>query len=240
MNSKKVSAIRKEMRLLANKEKALVLAGFFKTGKGQYGEGDKFLGIVVPDTRPLVAKYRGIQMDDILFFLHSAFHEERLFALLVMVDQFQKGDEEKKEGIFNAYLANTEHINSWDLVDLTADRIVGSYLENRDKKILLSLAGSDLLWERRISILATFHFIKKGESQWTLRLAKKLLGDKHDLMHKAVGWMLREVGKRCGEEIECAFLDAHAAKMPRTALRYAIERFSEPKRQHYLALKQKI
>jgi len=239
MNKKTVSNIKKDLRLVASKEKALVLAGFFKTEKGQYGEGDKFLGIVVPDIRRLVLKYRDIPMDDILFFLHSEFHEERLFALLVAVDQFQRGDEEKKEEIFKAYLTNTKYVNNWDLVDLTADRIVGSYLEHRDKKILLALAESELLWERRISILATFHFIKNGQSQWTLRISEKLLADKHDLMHKAVGWMLREVGKRCGEETERAFLDAHAPKMPRTALRYAIERFDEPLRKRYLALKRK-
>jgi len=237
ISNKIILLIKKDLRAVASGEKVQVLARFFKTGKGDYGEGDKFLGIVVPDIRLLVKKYRDLERKDVLTFLHSRFHEERLFALLVLVDQFARGDEKTKKEIFETYLNNTAYINNWDLVDLTADRIVGAYLEHRSKTILLKLARSKSLWERRISILATFHFIKKGQSEWTLKIAEKLLEDKHDLMHKAVGWMLREVGKRCGEEIECEFLDKHGKTMPRTALRYAIERFDEKKRKYYLNLK---
>lgn len=222
---------------MADEEKARLLMRFFKTSKGQYGEGDKFLGIVVPETRKLVKKYRDISKDDILHFLHSKFHEKRLFALLVLVDQFSQGDEKTKKEIYETYLANTEFINNWDLVDLSAHKIVGAYLENRPKNILLKLAKSDSLWERRIAVLATFHFINKGQSEWSLKIGEKLLGDSHDLIHKAVGWMLREVGKRCSEEVECEFLNKHAAEMPRTMLRYAIERFEAKKRIYYMKLK---
>lgn len=232
-----VSQVRKDLKGAASEERAQVSIRFFKTGKGQYGEGDKFLGIAVPDMRRIVKKYCYAPREDLLVFLHSKFHEERLFALLVLVDQFAKGEEKTKKEIFDIYLKNTKYINNWDLVDLTADRIVGAYLENRSKNILLKLSKSKLLWERRISILATFHFIKKGKSEWTLKIAGKLLNDKEDLMHKAVGWMLREVGKRCSEKIECNFLDKHVTKMPRTALRYAIERFDTEKRAHYMQVK---
>ena len=222
------------MRSIASGERARISMRFFKTGKGQYGEGDKFLGIAVPDMRRIVKKYRDASREDLPVFLHSKFHEERLFALLVLVDQFASGEEKAKKEIFDIYLNNTKYINNWDLVDLTADRIVGAYLENRSKNILLKLSKSKLLWERRIAILATFHFIKKGESEWTLKIAERLLNDKEDLMHKAVGWMLREVGKRCSEDIECVFLDKHFKKMPRTTLRYAIERFEQKKRKSYM------
>lgn len=229
-----VLQIRKDFRSVASEERARISMRFFKTGKGQYGEGDKFLGIAVPDMRRIVKKYRDASREDLLVFLHSKFHEERLLALLVLVDQFAREKEKAKKEIFDIYLNNTKYINNWDLVDLTADRIVGAYLENRPKNILLKLSKSKLLWERRISILATFHFIKKGKSEWTLKIAEKLLNDKEDLMHKAVGWMLREVGKRCSEDVECDFLDKHVTKMPRTALRYAIERFEPKKRKHYM------
>lgn len=225
------------MRAVASKERALVSMRFFKTGKGQYGEGDVFLGLTVPDTRNLLKKYRDISHEDVLQLLHSKIHEERMLALLILVDQFAKSDEKAQKKIFDLYLGNTKYINNWDLVDLTADRTIGAYLENRPKNILLKLAKSKSLWERRISILATFHFIKKGQSEWTLKIAEILLGDKEDLMHKAVGWMLREVGKRCSEEEECAFLDKHVRKMPRTMLRYAIERFSQEKKSHYMKIK---
>lgn len=237
MSSKIVLQVKKDMRAVASKERALVSMRFFKTGKGQYGEGDVFLGLTVPDTRNLLKKYRDISHEDILQLLHSKIHEERMLALLILVDQFAKGDEKSRKKIFDLYLGNTKYINNWDLVDLTADRTIGAYLENRPKNILLKLAKSKSLWERRISILATFHFIKKGQSEWTLKIAEILLDDKEDLMHKAVGWMLREVGKRCSEEEECAFLDKHVRKMPRTMLRYAIERFSQEKKSHYMKIK---
>ncbi len=225
---------RKEIRSLANSEKAKILVGFFKTGKGQYGEGDKFLGITVPQTRTVAKKYWQLPLAEVLQLLQSAFHEERLAALLILVLQYQKGDEKQRKKIFQAYLENTQWINNWDLVDLTADRIVGTYLADKPKDLLFKLAESKLLWNRRIAMLATFHEIKNGRSQTTLEIAEKLLNDKEDLMHKAVGWMLREVGKRCSQEEEEKFLQKHAAVMPRTMLRYAIERFEEGKRRQYL------
>lgn len=238
-NSKKmdkVVQIKKDISKLKNPAKAKVLAGFFKTGKGQYAEGDKFLGIMVPQIRVLVKKYADLEISKISEFLHSEFHEEKLFALLILVLQFQKGDTKKQKEIYDLYLKNTKYINNWDLVDLTADKIVGAWLENKSHAILFKLAQSKSLWERRIAILATFHFIKNGKSELTLQIAEKLLGDQHDLIHKAVGWMLREVGKRCSQKEEEKFLQKHAAKMPRTMLRYAIERFDEDKRKYYLNL----
>jgi 3-methyladenine DNA glycosylase AlkD len=228
--------IKKEMKKLANPQKAKILAGFFKTGKGQYGEGDKFLGITVPQTRALVKKYWQMPIVETLQLFQSQFHEERLFALLILVRKYEKGDQEMQEKIFKLYLKNAKQINSWDLVDLTADRIVGNYLEGKSKEILFKLAGSKILWERRIAMLATFHEIKNGRSEMTLALAEKLLNDQEDLMHKAVGWMLREVGKRCSQEDEEIFLKKYVKIMPRTMLRYAIERFEEGKRQGYLRL----
>ena len=166
--------------------------------------------------------------------IKSGVHEERLCALLILVDQFVKGDGETKDKIFKFYLKNTRHINNWDLVDLSADKIVGFYLEDKPKDILLKLAKSKYLWEKRIAIVATFHFIKKGEPKYTLEIAKILINDNHDLIHKAVGWMLREMGKRCDEKILTDFLDQCASIMPRTMLRYAIERFPKTQRQKYL------
>lgn len=228
--------IQKEIRRLANPEKAKVLAGFFKTGKGQYGEGDKFLGVTVPQIRKLVKEYRQLPFAETLQLLKSDFHEERLAALLIMVVQFEKGDEKQRKKIFEAYLKNTKRINNWDLVDLTADKIVGAYLADKPKNLLFKMAGSKILWERRIAMLATFHEIKKGDSAVALEIAEKLLNDKEDLMHKAAGWMLREVGKRCSQKEEEIFLQKYAKVMPRTMLRYAIERFEEKKRQGYLSL----
>jgi len=227
---------RKEIRSLANSEKAKILAGFFKTGKGQYGEGDKFLGITVPQTRTVAKKYWQLPLAEVLQLLQSAFHEERLAALLILVLQYQKGDEKQRKKIFQAYLENTQWINNWDLVDLTADRIVGAYLADKPKDLLFKLAQSKLLWERRIAMLATFHEIKNGRSEIALAIAEKLLGDQEDLMHKAVGWMLREVGKRCSQEEEEKFLQKYIKVMPRTTLRYAIERFEEGKRLRYLKM----
>ncbi len=228
--------IRKELRNLANPEKAKILMGFFKTGKGQYGEGDKFLGITVPQTRLVAKKHAQLPLAEVLQLLQSAFHEERLAALLILVLQYQQGDEKQKKKIFDAYLKNTQWINNWDLVDLTADRIVGAYLSDKPKDILFKLAESKLLWERRIAMLATFHEIKNGRSETALAIAEKLLLDREDLMHKAVGWMLREVGKRCSQQVEEKFLQKYVKLMPRTTLRYAIERFEEGKRLRYLKM----
>jgi len=225
--------LRKEILKLKNPAKAKVLMGFFKTGKGEYGEGDKFLGIVVPKQRELVKKYwKDLNLTEITKLLKSPFHEERLIALLLLVKKFETGEEQEK--IFKLYLKNTKFINNWDLVDLTAPNIVGEYLKGKDRKVLYKLAKSKSLWEKRISILATFQFIKNKDPKDTLKISEILLKDEHDLIHKAVGWMLREVGKKCGEEIEEKFLQKYVKKMPRTMLRYAIERFPEEKRQRYL------
>lgn len=226
--------LRKDINLYASPQKAVVLKRFFKTGKGQYGEGDIFLGIQVPDSRKIVRKYSNIPLDNILQLLRSKIHEERLIALLIMVEKAKRSDEGGKEILFNKYLENTRYINNWDLVDLSADKIVGSYLFDKPKDVLYSLAASENLWERRIAALATFDFIKKGFYEETLKIAKILLNDEHDLIHKAIGWMLREVGKRCSQEVLEQFLLANYKQMPRTMLRYAIERLPEPLRLQYL------
>ncbi len=228
------SAFQKEMRALANPEKAILLARFFKTGKGQYGEGDKFLGLTVPQTRMTVKKYLDLSLKELEKILQSKFHEERLGALFVLVSQFKKGDRKVQEKIFKFYLKNTEHINSWDLVDLSAHHIVGAHLADKPKDLLFKLAVSESLLERRIAMVATFFDIAKEKSETALAVAEKLLDDKEDLMHKAVGWMLREVGKRCSQKIEEEFLKKHYSRMPRTTLRYAIERFPEQKRKAFL------
>ncbi|MFA5103742.1 MAG: DNA alkylation repair protein [Candidatus Margulisiibacteriota bacterium] len=222
------------LRSLASKEKAKILSGFFKTGPGQYGEGDVFLGITVPKIRKAVKAFEGITLAELKILLGSKYHEERLAALLILVAQYKKGDEFLRKKIFQLYLTNTRHINNWDLVDLSAEHIVGQYLSDRPKDLLYKLAKSKDLWERRISVLSTFAYIKEGECDETLKISEMLLKDDHDLIHKAVGWMLREVGKRCSMQKEEAFLKKHYKIMPRTMLRYAIERFPEKKRQMYL------
>ncbi|MCX6383770.1 MAG: DNA alkylation repair protein [Actinobacteria bacterium] len=226
--------LRKDLSLYASPQKAEVLKRFFKTGKGQYGEGDIFLGVQVPDSRKIVRKYANIPLDNTLDLLRSKIHEERLIALLIMVEKTKWAKMFERETLFKKYLENTLYINNWDLVDLSADKIVGSYLFEKPKDILYSLAASENLWERRIAVMATFDFIKKGFYEDTLKLAKILLNDRHDLIHKAVGWMLREIGKRCSQEVLEQFLLANYKQMPRTMLRYAIERLPEDLRQQYL------
>jgi 3-methyladenine DNA glycosylase AlkD len=238
MNRNKIESqpatIRSELRSLKDPRKARVLSGFFKTGPGEYGEGDRFLGIPVPDIRRIVRTHRQASLKEVLDSLYSEYHEERLAALLLMVDRYQRGDAVLKREIFDLYLKNTACINSWDLVDLTAHHIVGEQLFERKRSLLTKLARSENLWERRIAILATFYFIRQGDSRETLRIAKLLLQDPHDLIHKAVGWMLREVGKRCSIESECLYLDKYASIMPRTMLRYAIERFPTDLKARYM------
>ena len=228
-----VELFKKELKKKASKEKAIILARFFKTGPGHYGEGDKFLGVTVPDVRTVVNQFADLSLGDLQKLLNSPYHEERLGGLLAAVAKFGRADQKMQKDIYNFYLKNTRKINNWDLVDLTAEKIIGQYLEGKDKKILFKLAKSKNLWEKRIAILSTFHYIKKGKSELTFQIAKILLDDEHDLIHKAVGWMLREVGKRCGEEEE-KFLKKYYRRMPRTMLRYAIERFEGNKRLKYL------
>jgi len=225
--------IHNDLMLLANKEIAEHSQRFFKTGKGEYGESDIFLGIRVPVLRKLVNKYRGISLEEVSKLLHSKFHEERLLAVLMLVQLFKTGGDEEQKQIYSLYLDNIEFINNWDIVDISAGNIVGAYLYQKDKALLYRLVYADNLWERRISIISTFYFIRQNEFDDTLKIAEILLNDKEDLIQKAVGWMLREVGKR-EIEIEEEFLQEHYMKMPRTMLRYAIEKFPETRRKMYL------
>lgn len=218
---------------LANPEIAEHSQRFFKTAEGEYGFGDTFLGIRVPVIRQAVKKYKTTPLKCTKKLLKSEFHEIRLFALLLLVFQFSKSNTRVQKEIYDLYLRNTQYINNWDLVDSSAHQIVGAYLENRDKSILYDLSKSESLWERRIAIMSTFHFIKKNQFRDALKISEKLLGDQEDLIHKAVGWMLREIGKR-DRAVEVAFLKPNYQKMPRTMLRYAIEKFSRQERQKYL------
>jgi 3-methyladenine DNA glycosylase AlkD len=229
-----IDSVKKDLEELSDPLKAKILQRFFKTGKGQYGEGDIFLGIQVPISRKIARKYSSLKVDDVISLLKSPVHEERLVALFIIVNQFEKGNEKIKENIFKKYLENTRYINNWDLVDLSADRIVGDYLYEKPRDILYILARSANLWERRIAVMATFNFIKKGSFEDTLKISSMLLNDSHDLIQKAVGWMLREVGKRCSKEVLEEFLKSNYKKMPRTMLRYAIEKFPKELRQNYL------
>lgn len=223
-----------ELQTYANPKKAKLYAGYFKTGKGQYGEGDIFLGLTVPQSRTLAKKYKDLTRKEIEQLLDSKIHEERLISLLILVGKFKKGTKDEQKKIFNFYLSHTKHINNWDLVDLSSHKIVGEYLLDKKRDMLIHLANSQHLWEKRIAIIATAAFINRGEYEDTLEIAEILLQDKQDLIQKAVGWMLREVGKRCSEEVLVSFLAKHYKEMPRTTLRYAIERFPEEKRKQYL------
>ena len=228
-----IAAIRRDLRKLGSPRKARELQRFFKTGPGEYGEGDVFLGVRVPELRALVRRYADLPLDRVPALLGSRIHEERLFALLLLVRQFSRGDQAVRTAVYELYMARTAAVNNWDLVDLSAAKIVGAHLEDRDRSRLDTLTGSGSLWERRIAIVATLHFIRQGDLADTFRIADRLLGDPEDLIHKAVGWMLREAGKR-DRAAEEAFLRPRYASMPRTMLRYAIERFPEPLRQDYL------
>ncbi len=223
----------KELEVAGNPEQAEILQRFFKTGPGEYGEGDIFFGIKSKQIHDIAKKYYGIGLPKIKELLKSKIHEQRVCALRILDKKFKIADEEEKENIFNFYLQNIKCVNNWDLVDLSAPNIVGDFLFKRDKKILYKLVRSENLWERRIAIVSTFNFIRKDEFGDALAISELLLQDTHDLIHKAVGWMLREIGKR-NEEVEENFLKQHYKEMPRTMLRYAIERFEEEKRKKYL------
>ena len=228
-----VCTIQSRLRELANEQNAETARRFFKTGPGEYGEGDRFIGIRVPVLRKLAKEFQAITVEQAERLLKSPIHEARLLALFILIHIYRSGKEAVKKQIYTVYLNNTGFINNWDLVDVSAEHIVGNFLLNRGKRPLFKLAESDDLWERRISIIATLCFIKRGKFAETLKIAKILLNDRQDLIHKAVGWMLREVGKR-DLPTEEAFLKEHYKEMPRTMLRYAIEKFPELKRQHYL------
>ncbi len=217
----------------ADPAKAAHLQGFFKTGKGQYGEGDLFRGIRVPVLRKIAKRTKAVSLTETITLLKSAYHEDRFVALVLLTMAFAEADDTTKSQIYRLYLSHTQWINNWDLVDTSAHKIVGPYLENRDRSILLELARSSLLWERRIAIISTLHYIKSDEYGDTIAISTVLLRDPEPLIHKAVGWMLREVGKR-NLQVEEDFLQQHYRSMPRTMLRYAIERFHEPIRKAYL------
>jgi 3-methyladenine DNA glycosylase AlkD len=228
-----LTSLKRETRDLAKPADAKIFKWFFKTGRGEYGEGDHFLGLRVPALRMLVKKYRELDYTDALDLLKSEWHEERLLALMMLVDRYQRGDDRQKDRIHRAYLKNAKRINNWDLVDASAAQIVGAHLTPSNVRLLVDLAASRNLWERRIAIVATYHFIKREEFRPALRISELLLKDAHDLIHKAVGWMLREVGKRDRAVLD-SFLTKHYARMPRTMLRYAIERHPEKLRKAYL------
>lgn len=226
--------IRSGLNSFANVEDARQLQRFFKTGPGEYGEGDRFLGVRVPNTRKIAKKFSHLTLGEIQLLIKSIYHEERLTALLILVIQFERAkDEAVRKKIFNFYVKNFRYVNNWDLVDLTAHKIAGKFLLNRDKRVLKIWAKSPDLWTRRISVISTFAFINENKFTHSIRIAEILLKDDHDLIHKAVGWMLREIGKR-DQQLEEVFLKKHCRKMPRTMLRYAIEKFPEKLRQSYL------
>lgn len=228
-----LTLLKKELKQRANPSKKEVFQSFFKTGPGEYGEGDIFLGISVPQTRIVAKKYQDISLSAVKKLLYSKIHEERLCAVIILTLQYQQ----QPKKIFEFYLQHATQINNWDLVDVSAPHIVGQYLlaNKKERDILTTLAKSTNLWKKRISIVATHTFIKQGKYKQTLKLCEELMSDSHDLIHKACGWMLREVGKHCSEEILEKFLIKHIKTLPRTTLRYAIERFSEPKRKALLA-----
>jgi 3-methyladenine DNA glycosylase AlkD len=228
------SRIHRKVQTLANPSRAAFAARFFKTGPGDYGAGDRFLGIRVPVLRKLALQHQALPLRGLAGLLRSSWHEERLLALFILVRQYAGAGPAQRAAIYRLYMSNTGRINNWDLVDCSASQIVGAHLCDRGRTPLVRLARSALLWERRIAIMATFHYIKRGEFTDTLRVARLLRDDPQDLIHKAVGWMLREVGKR-DRAVELAFLRRHADRMPRTMLRYAIERFPARLRRRYLA-----
>lgn len=221
---------------LSNPEIAMKTQKFFKTGKGEYGEGDQFIGIRVPVIRKQLIKYKDISLHENEKLLKNTYHEVRMFALLMLVDKFSRGNEQEKFKIYQLYTSNLRYVNNWDLVDCSAHYIVGAFLADKDKQPLYDLAVSEVLWERRVSIISTFYLIKNNEFNETLKISRMLINDREDLIHKAVGWMLREIGNR-SQETEEKFLKENAVNMPRTMLRYAIEKFPKEKRKFYLECK---
>ncbi len=228
-----LSKLLADLKKLKNRQRAKILQRFFKTGKGEYAEGDIFLGIAVPIQRKLAKKYKDLTLSQIQKLLNSKIHEHRLTGLFILVNKYEKSNQNQKNKIFNFYLKNLKNINNWDLVDLSAPNIIGNHLLDKNKSLLYKLAISKNLWEKRISILSTFEFIKNHQFQNTLKISKILIADKHNLIHKAVGWMLRELGKKDLNSL-LSFLDQHHKQMPRTTLRYAIEKLDQNKRKFYL------
>lgn len=231
-----LAAVRRVLRQRATPVTAQSAQRFFKTGPGQYGAGDQFLGVTVPQQRVIVKQFRELSLSNIKKLLKSNWHEERLVALLILVEQFKRAEVKARQLLVDFYLTHTAYVNNWDLVDSSADKLLGEYLYQRKKsiQILRRLAHSEILWERRIAMIATYAFIKHGDPQPALDIARLLVHDQHDLIQKAVGWMIREVGKRCAQPLANEFLERYAASMPRTMLRYAIEHLSKQQRQYFL------
>lgn len=228
-------AASRRLKALASARRAKVSAWFFKTGPGEYGEGDRFLGIAVPALRREARAFHELEVSEIERLLGSPWHEERLLGLLILVRRYERGEGAERERIFRFYLASRARVNNWDLVDLSAPSIVGEHLAGRSLAPLHQLIRSPVLWERRIAIVATFAFLKRGQVRPTFSLARRLLGDPEELLHKATGWALREAGKKNAAALR-AFLGRHVSVMPRTMLRYAIERFSPTERRKWLAI----
>ncbi len=234
--SYQVNNLIRDLKAVSNPEKAKILSGFFKSGKGQYGEGDIFLGIYVPIQKDIAKNYEQLNLKDLEFLLESKIHEYRLVALFILVSKFKKGDNKIREIIYKFYLKNVKGINNWDLIDTSAPKIIGEWLKEKPKDVLYKFANSNNLWKKRIAIISTLTFIRNKNFEDTLKISEILLQDKHDLIHKAVGWMLREMGKK-DEPVLIKFLNKHATKMPRTMLRYSIEKFNKETRKYYLCLK---
>jgi len=234
------SVLRSRIRAAVRPSRAKALQRFFKTGPGEYGEGDVFIGLTVPEVRRFAREAESLGYPELQGFLRSKFHEERLLAVITLANLAQKadkaGDHRKLKQLYQLYLRNRKWVNNWDLVDSSAGHVVGRYLFGKDPGVLRRLARSKSVWDRRIAVLATFYFIRQGQFDLTLELAEQLLNDKHDLMHKAVGWMLREIGNQ-NRDVELAFLDRHAHEMPRTMLRYAIEKLTPAQRKRYMTAK---
>ena len=228
-----LNSVRRDIRKLARRQRAESNKWFFKTAPGEYGAGDRFLGVTVPQLRVLAREYRDMPMKYIVTLLRSPWHEERLLALLILVGQYVRGDAHARQDIHQLYLRNTASINNWDLVDSSAAQIVGAHLESRDRRVLRRLARSTSVWERRMAMIATYHYIRQRDFKDALAIAALLRRDEHDLIHKAVGWMLREIGKR-DRATEERFLRKHARRMPRTMLRYAVEKFPPSLRRKYM------
>ena len=229
-----LSALKRRLRTLANPAQAKTAQWFFKTGPGEYGEGDRFLGIRVPVIRGLVREFAALDLEAVATLLHSPWHEERLLAVLLLVRQYERGTPAERTAIYRLYLRSLRYINNWDIVDSSAPQIVGRHLDGKGRGTLIRLAKGRRLWSRRVAMMATFHTIRHGDVSDAVAIATLLLNDEHDLIHKASGWMLREVGQRDRAALE-AFLDRHGATMPRTMLRYAIEKLPPLRRRHYLA-----
>jgi len=224
------------LRMHANAKDAVFLQRYFKTGEGQYGAGDTFIGIRVPAIRAVCKKFKALPLVEIEKLLASPIHEYRVAAVVILASQFANAPDEVRKAIFDLYLKNVYNgrINNWDIVDISAEFIIGEYLRNRPRDVLFELAKSDSIWQRRVAVLSAFQFVKAGDASTTLALAEMLLHDQHDLIQKAVGWMLREVGKRCDESLLLTFLEKHAKTMPRTMLRYAVERLTPEQKAHFM------